>query len=147
SIINLWRKINLGYFYNTLEYYLSKISERWAQEFLLNENTRQRLENIITSARRLSFSAYKSVNSTVGFHELQSTGTKHTQNMLLHEINKYISFIEQSDVDYSKPRYDKMPILSVERQLYDLFNLEPAILYNEVPSIGIVENCMLLDEF
>ncbi|WP_260677798.1 hypothetical protein [Klebsiella pneumoniae] len=97
--------------------------------------------------RRLSFSAYKSVNSTVGFHELQSTGTKHTQNMLLHEINKYISFIEQSDVDYSKPRYDKMPILSVERQLYDLFNLEPAILYNEVPSIGIVENCMLLDEF
>ncbi|MCB3541505.1 hypothetical protein H5809_07270, partial [Klebsiella pneumoniae] len=49
SIINLWRKINLGYFYNTLEYYLSKISERWAQEFLLNENTRQRLENIITS--------------------------------------------------------------------------------------------------
>ncbi len=147
SIINLWRKINLGYFYNTLEYYLSKISERWAQEFLLNENTRQRLENIITSARRLSFSAYKSVNSTVGFHELQSTGTKHTQNMLLHEINKYISFIEQSDVDYSKPRYDKMPILSVERQLYNLFNLEPAILYNEVPSIGIVENCMLLDEF
>ncbi|WP_080904543.1 hypothetical protein [Klebsiella pneumoniae] len=97
--------------------------------------------------RRLSFSAYKSVNSTVGFHELQSTGTKHTQNMLLHEINKYISFIDQSDVDYSKPRYDKMPILSVERQLYDLFNLEPAILYNEVPSIGIVENCMLLDEF
>ncbi|MER2411827.1 hypothetical protein ABS846_19730, partial [Klebsiella pneumoniae] len=87
------------------------------------------------------------VGSITGFHELQSTGTKHTQNMLLHEINKYISFIEQSDVDYSKPRYDKMPILSVERQLYDLFNLEPAILYNEVPSIGIVENCMLLDEF
>ncbi|EMZ4425252.1 hypothetical protein ABDM33_004335, partial [Salmonella enterica] len=63
------------------------------------------------------------------------------------EINKYINFIEQSGVDYSKPRYDKMPVLSVERQLCDLFNLEPAVLYNEVPSIGIVENCMLLDEF
>lgn len=67
--------------------------------------------------------------------------------MLLHEINKYISFIEQSDVDYSKPRYDKMPILSVERQLYDLFNLEPAILYNEVPSIVLLKTVCCLMSF
>ncbi|WP_445493675.1 hypothetical protein [Photorhabdus sp. SF281] len=139
SLVNVWREITIGYFYSTLEYYLLKASGKWAQDFSLNENTMQRLVNIHSSARRLSFVAFSSVNSTAGFHELQSSGTRHTQNMLLHKINRYLDFIEKNDADYSKPRFDKAPVLSIERIINELFHLDPITLYNEVPSIDIVK--------
>lgn len=142
SLIKVWKKITIGYFYSTLEYYLSNVSDKWAQEFSLNESTIQRLEKIDSSARRLSYVAFSSVNSTVGFHELQSTGSKHTQNMLLHKIMKYLDFIESGESDYSKPRFDKAPILSIEKVIEELLNLDPHSLYNEIPSIEIIENCI-----
>ena len=142
GLIKVWKKITIGYFYSTLEYYLSNVSDKWAQEFSLNESTIQRLEKIDSSARRLSYVAFSSVNSTVGFHELQSTGSKHTQNMLLHKIMKYLDFIESGESDYSKPRFDKAPILSIEKVIEELLNLDPHSLYNEIPSIEIIENCI-----
>ena len=78
----------IGYFYSSFEYYLDKVSDQWAEDFVLNEDTKNKIEKISTSAKRLSFTASSAIRSTIAFHELDSTSVKHTQNVLLHNINK-----------------------------------------------------------
>ncbi|EPP3355978.1 hypothetical protein ACT4YZ_08030 [Acinetobacter baumannii] len=135
SILSVWKMINIGYFYSTYEYYLAKVSDSWVDDFELNQNVIERIETIQSTARRLSFTAYSAVSATVSFHELQSTGNRHTQNTLLYNINKYLDFIEKGEADYSKPRFYKAPVLTIETLLHELFNLSPETIYNENISI------------
>lgn len=135
SILSVWKMINIGYFYSTYEYYLAKVSDSWVDDFELNQNVIERIETIQSTARRFSFTAYSAVSATVSFHELQSTGNRHTQNTLLYNINKYLDFIEKGEADYSKPRFYKAPVLTIETLLHELFNLSPETIYNENISI------------
>ncbi|MBJ8437799.1 hypothetical protein I6M64_10760 [Acinetobacter lactucae] len=135
SILSVWKMINIGYFYSTYEYYLAKVSDSWVDEFELNQNVIERIETIQSTARRFSFTAYSAISATVSFHELQSTGNRHTQNTLLYNINKYLDFIEKGEADYSKPRFYKAPVLTIETLLHELFNLSPETIYNENISI------------
>ena len=138
AIVNVWKEIVIGYFYSSFEYYLDKVSDQWAEDFVLNEDTKNKIEKISTSAKRLSFTASSAIRSTIAFHELDSTSVKHTQNVLLHNINKYLKFIEENSADYSKTRYEKAPILSIERLIDDMFNISPDTLYNEIPSYKFI---------
>ena len=100
AIVNVWKEIVIGYFYSSFEYYLDKVSDQWAEDFVLNEDTKNKIEKISTSAKRLSFTASSAIRSTIAFHELDSTSVKHTQNVLLHNINKYLKFIEENQLNY-----------------------------------------------
>lgn len=138
TIMAIWKEITVGYFYSSFEYYIDRVSDSWAHDFELNEATINRIENIITSAKRFSFTASSAIRSTIAFHELESTSKKHTQNVLLHNINKYINFIEEDSADYSKTRYIKAPILSIEKLIDEVFNLSPETLYNEIPALDFI---------
>lgn len=135
SILSVWKIINIGYFYSTYEFYLDKITDNWVDDFELNQNTIERIETIQSTAKRFSFTAYSAVSATVSFHELRSTGNKHTQNTLLYNINKYLDFIEKGEADYSKPRFHKAPVLTIEMLFDELFNLSPETIYNENISV------------
>lgn len=139
SIFDLWHILVIGYFYNTIEYYLSENDEPWAQDFLLNESTKERIKNIKTSAKRLSYAAYISIRNTAGADQLnKTTGIRHTQNLLIHYINRNLDFIEEHSADYSKTRYEKAPIYSIEKIIEELCRVDPITLYDEVPSVQLI---------
>lgn len=140
SILALWHILVIGYFYNTMEYYLSENYEPWAQDFSLNESTKERIKNITTSAKRLSYVAFISIRNTAGADQLnRTTNARHTQNLLIHNINRNLDFIEENGPDYSKTRYEKAPIYSIEKIIEDLCGVDPITIYDETPSLKFFE--------
>lgn len=139
SILALWHILVIGYFYNTMEYYLSENYEPWAQDFSLNESTKERIKNITASAKRLSYAAFTSIRNTAGADQLnKTTGVRHTQNLLIHYINRNLDFIEESSPDYSKTRYEKAPIYSIEKIIEEFCGVDPDTIYDEIPSFQFI---------
>ncbi|MDE9428850.1 hypothetical protein [Xenorhabdus bovienii] len=133
----MWKEISTGYFHDAMEYYLGNIRDSWSNEFMLNEKTIERLSTTCLSAKDLSYIASSSVRYSAGQHAIKYTqSNRHTCNTLISSINKNIDWVE-SDKFLGKayPRGKKQPVLSSERIIEHITNINPDDLYNNVPKL------------
>lgn len=132
-----WRIITKGYFYNALEYYLSNVDEKWAQEFSLNEKTIDRIEASDLSAKDLVYIARSATGYAAGQHSIGgSMGNRHTCNILIGSINRNLDWVDEGRF-YAKTyeRSKKQPILSSETLLENFLGITPEDIYNLPPCL------------
>ncbi|WGE29487.1 hypothetical protein PHA77_02130 [Edwardsiella tarda] len=141
AFMEIWGIIKTGYFFSSLEFYLSNIQDSWAKDTEINEKTIQRIENINISPQVLSYIAKTSVRFTAGKYSIGETyGDKNTKNILIGSINRNIDWLENGTfIDNSAPRYKNQPVLSIESIIEMLFSVTPDTIYNSTPNIKILE--------
>jgi len=136
-----WRIITKGYFYNALEYYLSNVVERWAQEFSLNEKTTERVEASDLSAKDLVYIARSATGYAAGQHSIGgSMGNRHTCNILIGSINRNFDWVDEGRF-YAKTyeRSKKQPVLSSETLLENFLGMTPEDIYNLPPLLQEIQ--------
>jgi len=136
-----WRIITKGYFYNALEYYLSNVVERWAQEFSLNEKTTERVEASDLSAKDLVYIARSATGYAAGQHSIGgSMGNRHTCNILIGSINRNFDWVDEGRF-YAETyeRSKKQPVLSSETLLENFLGMTPEDIYNLPPLLQEIQ--------
>lgn len=128
--------IATGYFFNTFEYYLHNVDDSWAREFVLNEATAERIRASTLSGKDLAYIARSSIRFSTGQHAMGSTNcNRHTCNMLIGSINRYLDWVNEGRYSYNAyERSKKQPILSAERLLERIAGFTLEDIYN-LPSL------------
>lgn len=141
AFIDVWKTISIGYFFNSMDFYLGNIQDNWARDIEINEKTIQRLGSINLSPQILSYIAKVSTRFTAGKHSIGETyGDKNTKNILIGSINRNIDWLENgSFIDNSMPRYKNQPILSIETIAESIFDVTPEMIYNNAPTLILIK--------
>lgn len=143
NILIIWQQIVSGYFYSNLRACLDDVTDSWPDNFLLNTSTLERIATIHADAGRMCSAAFISVQATSGAERMKKTrGIKHTQNLLIHNINNGLNWVEknlQEKPENPRTRYKGLPVLSIEKILNELRGLTPEMIFLEIPSIDFLE--------
>ncbi|WP_447882996.1 hypothetical protein [Serratia fonticola] len=134
-----WKTISTGYFYSSLEYYLSNINDNWASDFTLNEKTIERISSSFLSAKDLSYIARSAIGYAAGQHSIGSSkGNKHTCNILIASINRNLDWVANGEFSPKTfPRDKKQPVLSSEKIVEQICNISTEDIYNIQPDITL----------
>ncbi|HDL8416653.1 TPA: hypothetical protein PXR16_003572, partial [Yersinia enterocolitica] len=143
AALAIWKHITLGYFYNSMEFYLSNVKDDWAKDFTLNEITIERIKSSNISAQILHYLAKTSIRYSAGKYSIGETyGNKHIRNTLIGSINRNLDWIENGNfIDNSYPRGKKQPVLAAERVLEIICGITAESLYDNSPELMLCQTC------
>ncbi|MGH1595025.1 hypothetical protein ACRBEJ_13585 [Yersinia proxima] len=134
-----WKTISTGYFYSSMEHYLSNVNDNWASDFTLNEKTVERISSTFLSAKDLSYIARSAIGYAAGQHSIGSSkGNKHTCNILIASINRNLDWVVTGEFSPKTfPRNKKQPVLSSEKIVEQICNISTEDMYNIQPEVTL----------